>query len=435
MKQLMPSGFRSKERMPARLTAAAIALCLPIFLGGCQFLEPIADDADSGAFDPRKVLAVSFLVGGGLFLKSGGSSNSSTSTTTGNDDGGMMQPLPSFDCTQCGSADARQVDYVAGTSLATYTFDPVANTETNRVDLTAEANVRRDGLPISTLIPAALSDGDLTNGEIPQLNVDAYANDPDPADATQRNLAVVFEMEYGALGLWMVNPGTFFLGGTSDPGGIAGSVYTRGDFTSAVFFDYFGMETDAANIPTTGTANFDGVIYGIAHSTGFQTAGSGTRIPPNSIFVASQSFTMQADFTAGARALTSPNRRLLFNRQYYGPGNADDVLTMLAADPGALLEGKEYSPDVGATFGGTGGAFSGLPLDVLFRNGMITGNEFQLGVLEEATPACCLVLNRATPLVISGKFYGPTAQEAIGSGRQIQGNNEIILGIFTRQRE
>ena len=97
MKQLMPSGFRSKERvMPARLTAAAIALCLPIFLGGCQFLEPIADDADSGAFDPRKVLAVSFLVGGGLFLKSGGSSNSSTSTpTVGNDDGNTPDlPMP-----------------------------------------------------------------------------------------------------------------------------------------------------------------------------------------------------------------------------------------------------------------------------------------------------------------------------------------------------
>ena len=63
-------------------------------LSGCQFLEPIADDADSGAFDPRKVLAVSFLVGGGLFLKSGGSSNSSPSTTTGGNDDGNTPTLP-----------------------------------------------------------------------------------------------------------------------------------------------------------------------------------------------------------------------------------------------------------------------------------------------------------------------------------------------------
>ena len=443
MKQLMPSGFRSKERMmPARLATAAIALCLPIFLGGCQFLEPIADDADSGAFDPRKVLAVSFLVGGGLFLKSGGSSNSSTSTPTD----GMMQPPPSLaqeGCIRCGSANARQVDYVPGTSLDTYTFDPdpdATNPVTPQLNLDVVSGVRRTGLPIATLIPdalsalSALSDGISANGEIPRLNVDAYADDP--ADATQRNLAVVFEMEFGALGLWMLNPGTFFLGGQTD--------YTRGDFTSNTFFDHFGVETLVDDIPLTGTADFDGVINAISHTSGRSTPGNNAYFPASAIFVASEPFTMQANF--GTNALTSPDRMLRFDRQYYGTGGAAEVFGMLVTDPVALLAGNAYSSDIGSQFqpASTNGNLRGNPSSWTFNglpasgNGIISGtNDWRLSITRPTTNTCCHGLGPGVALTINGKFYGPNAEEAIGVGRvDTNGNGgEFIVGIFARQRE
>ena len=352
---------------------------------------------------------------------------------------GMMQPPPSLaqGCTGCGgSANARQVDYVPGTSLDTF---PVTGETLN---LAVAASVRADALTISTLIPAALSDGNSANGEIPRLNVDAYT------DATQTNLAVVFEMEYGALGLWMVDPGTFFLGGQTD--------YT-GDFASNTFFDHFGIETDAANIPT-GTADFNGVINAISHTGGRPETGAplpspnplpSDYLPESVIFVASELITMRADFDTNA--LTSPDITLRFDRQYYDPGGtggAEEVFRMLATDPGALLAGNAYSTDIGSSFRATSGNLGGNPSSWTFNgepnpadpasgNGIISGtNDWRLGITR-TNPASTCCHGPGTGLTINGKFYGPNAEEAIGVGRvDTNGNGgEFIVGIFARQRE
>ena len=361
---------RSVRRFLSLINLAVAAA----LLSGCQFFTPIADDADSGAFDPRKVLAVSFLVGGGLFLKSGGSSNSSTSTpTVGNDDGNTPTLLPE-------PSNARILAELNAYAMSvTVAFRQGGDGDT-RANAPAPPRPQPQTLPI----------------------VEAQYNDPsgNPQILTQH-------LEFAALGVWV-----------------------NGDATATAVdgFQYASL-ADNVVVPPTTTAGVGTAIYDVEGDAVYR----GLRFYPDGIFTAD--FNMGAMGAVGGTIVVRPGTSAGGNSLLddFGttttPTRFDGTsLISLGGDPLFMRMRFTDAPITADGFSasnlevlfvsGTGVFFSPVEEDLL--RGQINGR-FHAGTDYVGNNAVLPEINAAPP-EISGTFsITDTTMDCGGSGCELKG--------------